>query len=55
MPKILATLLLCLATLVPFSLAHADTPLELSMKKMGKAYKQLVLDLKQPQEASKPD
>lgn len=56
MLKITAALFFCLATLVPISLVHAeDTPLELSMKKMSKAYKQLVLDLKQPQDASKPD
>jgi soluble cytochrome b562 len=37
------------------STAQADTPLEMSMKNMSKAYKQLALDLKAPQEASKAD
>lgn len=53
--KISATTLLCLFCLAIFSIANADTPLELSMKKFEKAYKQLTLDLKQPQEAEKND
>ena len=53
--KTALTTLLCFFCLAIFSAVHADTPLELSMKKMGKAYKQLALDLKQPQDASKAD
>jgi soluble cytochrome b562 len=53
MIKTTAATLCCLITLL--SLAHADTPLELSMKATAKAYKQLNLDLKAPVDASKPD
>jgi len=53
MLKIAATTLCCLIAL--FSIAQADTPLELSMKRTAKAFKQLNLDLKAPVEASKPD
>jgi hypothetical protein len=35
--------------------AQADTPLEISMKGMSKAYKALAFDLQKPQDASKPD
>lgn len=35
--------------------ANADTPLEISMKTIGKAYKELTLDLKQPADANKAD
>lgn len=35
--------------------AKADTALEISMKHMGRAYKELSLDLQQPQDSSKSD
>ncbi len=51
-----AVTLFCLLCLATFSFSNgATTPLESSMKKMGKAYKQLSLDLKTPQDAGKPD
>ena len=53
MIKTAAATLCCLIAL--FSVARADTPLELSMKRTSKAYKQLGLDLKQPIDASKAD
>jgi cytochrome c556 len=53
MIKTVATALLM--GLAFISVAQADTDLENSMKKMGKAYKQLSLDLKQPSDASKAD
>ena len=55
MTKIIAVTLFCLFSAAVFSAAKASTPLELSMKRMSKAYKQLALDLKQPVDASKPD
>jgi hypothetical protein len=36
-----------------FAVADADTPLELAMKKMSSAYKELLFDLKQPHDAAK--
>jgi hypothetical protein len=53
MIKTAAATLFCLIALL--SIAQADTPLELSMKRTSKAFKQLNLDLKAPVEASKPD
>jgi hypothetical protein len=53
MLKTAAATLCCLIAL--FSVAQADTPLELSMKRTEKAYKQLKLDLVAPVDASKPD
>ena len=53
--KFLAYSLFCLFALSLISVAHADTPLETSMKKMSKAFKQLSLDLKAPQDTSKAD
>ena len=53
MLKTFAATLCCLLALA--SLSHADTPLENSMKRLAKAYKQLTLDLKQPVDASKND
>jgi soluble cytochrome b562 len=53
MIKTVSATLFCL--LAVLSVANADTPLELSMQRMGKAYKQLSLDLKAPVDASKPD
>jgi|GEM_PF-1562077 len=55
MTKSLAATLGCLLGLVFLSVAHADTPLDKSMKRFAKAYKQLSLDLKQPVDASKSD
>jgi hypothetical protein len=55
MIKIGATTLFCLFTLASFTVAKGDTPLEGSMKKISKAYKQLALDLKQPLDANKGD
>lgn len=49
------SVLVCLMSLEICSTTMADTPLELSMKQMGKAYKQLSLDLQQPQDAQKDD
>jgi len=53
MIKTAAATLLCLITFL--SIAKADSPLELSMKRTAKAFKQLNLDLKAPVDASKPD
>jgi len=55
MIKTFAATLGCLLGLSLLSLAHADTPLEKSMQRFTKAYKQLSLDLKQPVDASKAD
>jgi soluble cytochrome b562 len=55
MVKFLAITLLSFVGLAGLTLVKADTPLELSMQKMGKAYKQLSLDLKQPLAANKAD
>jgi soluble cytochrome b562 len=55
MIKIGATTLFCLFTLAVFSTTRADTPLEGSMKKISKAFKQLTLDLAQPADANKSD
>ena len=55
MIKPVAATFLCLVSLVSFSSAQADTPLEMSMKHIAKAYHQLALDLKAPQDASKQD
>lgn len=53
--KTALTTLLFLFSLATFSAARADTPLEMSMKHIAKAYHQLALDLKQPQDANKAD
>lgn len=53
MIKTAAATLFCLIALL--SIAQADTPLENSMKRTSKAFKQLNLDLKAPVDASKPD
>jgi cytochrome c556 len=55
MIKIRATTLFSLFTLIGFSISHADTQLEGSMKQISKAFKQLSLDLKQPADANKSD
>ena len=47
--------LFCLASFALLSAQGADTPLEVSMKHIAKAYHQLTLDLKAPQDASKAD
>jgi len=44
--------LFCLTSSVT---ANADTALEISMKQMSKAYKELALDLQQPLDANKSD
>jgi hypothetical protein len=54
-PRSYIPLLIGLLSLLLVPAATADTPLELSMKQMSKAYKALALDLQQPQDASKPD
>jgi cytochrome c556 len=48
-------LLLSFLTLTGLGLVQAETALEISMKHMGKALKQLSLDLQQPQDANKSD
>lgn len=48
----LLSALFCLVAIVG---APAASPLESSMKQMGKAYKQLSLDLQKPQDAGKND
>lgn len=53
MIKSATVFLLCLFVWVP--VLRADSDLENAMKDMGKAYKQLGLDLKAPQDASKND
>ncbi len=53
--KIALTTLLCFFCLATFSGARADMQLEISMKHITRAYKQLLLDLKQPQDANKAD
>ncbi len=55
MIKTFATTLACLFAAAFVSFAHADTPLENSMKSLAKADKQLALDLKVPVDASKSD
>ena len=55
MPKFAATLALCLFTSAVVSIAHADTPLELEMKQISKAFHQLTLDMKAPQDSAKAD
>jgi soluble cytochrome b562 len=47
--------LIALLGFTSLATATADTPLENSMKQMGKAYKELALDLQQPADASKSD
>jgi soluble cytochrome b562 len=47
--------LISLFALTVSTAVKADTPLEISMKHMSKAYKQLALDLQQPQDANKSD
>jgi soluble cytochrome b562 len=53
MPKSLLLVLCLLATV--YSSARAATPLELSMKKIAKAYHQLDKELKTPTDAGKPE
>ena len=53
MIKTIAALGFCLFSFI--AVANADTPLEKSMQRFAKAYKQLSLDLKQPLDASKND
>jgi len=55
MTKTALTTLFCLLSLASFSIARAATPLEISMSHIAKAYHQLVLDLKTPDDASKAD
>ncbi len=55
MTKLAATTFLCLLSLSTLSVARADTPLELTMKQVAKAFHQLTLDLKAPQDADKAD
>ena len=55
MIKTTLTTLFCLISLALVSAVRAETPLEISMKHIAKAYHQLVADLKQPVDASKPD
>jgi cytochrome c556 len=44
-----------LVLLLSLGVAHAETALETSMKHMSKAYKELNLDLKTPQDSARPD
>jgi soluble cytochrome b562 len=52
---VLVPALVVLSMLAGAFAAQADTPLEISMQHIKKAYKELSIDLQAPQEASKPD
>jgi soluble cytochrome b562 len=53
--RLVASFLLLAAFCAGGGRAIADTPLEISMQHMKKAYKELSLDLQQPQDSAKPD